>query len=101
MRLINKLLMLGIISITAFTLNSRAFSAGAYNMSCTNTAYDASLNTSLYAQASAGTDGTLMVYGVYTGTDCIYSGGGRTNSSAIVGGGNCRIYTKAATFNLS
>jgi hypothetical protein len=78
--------MLGIISITAFTLNSRAFSAGAYNMSCTNTAYDASLNTSLYAQASAGTDGTLMVYGVYTGTDCIYSGGGRTNSSAIVGG---------------
>ena len=25
-------------------------------------------------------------YGVYTGLDCVYSGAGRTNSSAIVGG---------------
>ena len=29
---------------------------------------------------------TTVSYGVYTGTDCVYAGGGRTNSSAIVGG---------------
>jgi hypothetical protein len=78
--------MLGIIAISAFTLNSRAFSANTYNMSCTNTAYDASLNTQLYASKQARQDATIGVYGVYTGTDCIYAGGGRTNSSAIVAG---------------
>jgi hypothetical protein len=86
MRLINKIVMLGMMTIIAFAFNSRAFAANDYNMSCTNTAYDASLS-SLYTQAGDGVDFTgVRAYGVYTGTDCIYAGGGRTNSSAIVGG---------------
>ena len=34
-------------------------------------------------------------YGVYTGLDCVYSGAGRTNSSAIVGGEIARAAANA------
>lgn len=85
MRLINKLIMLVAITISVLSLNSRAFAAGDYGMSCTNLAYDGSLSSD-YLQASAGASNTLTTYGVYTGNDCVYAGAGRTNSSAIVGG---------------
>jgi len=88
MRLINKLIILGAMTISVLSLNSRAFGANDYSMSCTNVAYDGSLSSS-YLQASdfnniIGVGGTD--YGVYTGTDCVYAGAGRSNSSAIVGG---------------
>jgi hypothetical protein len=83
MKLINKLLMLGSVAICILSLNSRAFAANDYAISCTNTAYDASLDA-LYTNTAI--SGSVTAYGVYTGTNCIYAGGGRTNSSAIVGG---------------
>ena len=42
--------------------------------------------SSLYLNATADVAQGITMYGVYTGLDCVYSGGGRTNSSAIVGG---------------
>jgi uncharacterized protein GlcG (DUF336 family) len=87
MRLINKLIILGAMTISALSLNSRAFAASDYGMSCTNTAYDGSLSSD-YLQAAKPSAAALNAteYGVYTGTDCVYAGAGRTNSSAIVGG---------------
>ncbi|MDA9655123.1 autotransporter outer membrane beta-barrel domain-containing protein [Pelagibacteraceae bacterium] len=85
MRLINKLIILGAMTISVLSLNSRAFGANDYALSCTNNAYDGSLSDN-YLQAGTGQDSLGTVYGVYTGTDCVYAGGGRTNSSAIVGG---------------
>ncbi|MDA9708436.1 autotransporter outer membrane beta-barrel domain-containing protein, partial [Alphaproteobacteria bacterium] len=63
----------------------RAYSAGTYGLSCTNLAYGTQVS-SLYLLAEQSTSGEFELYGVYTGLDCAYSGGGRTNSSAIVGG---------------
>ena len=71
--------------MSALVLSSKAYSANDYSMSCTNTAYDGSLSSE-YLRAEADTTQSFRVYGVYTGLDCVYSGGGRTNSSAIVGG---------------
>jgi len=85
MRLINKLMMLGVVTISLLVLNSRAFAAGDYGLSCTNDAYGGQLS-SLYYEGTTGQDSSVNAYGVYTGTDCVYAGGGRTNSSAIVGG---------------
>ena len=36
-----------------------------------------------------------QTYGVYVGLDCVYSGAGRTNSSAIVGGEIARAAANA------
>ena len=83
MNFLKQILILTLISFSAVVLSSRAYSANDYNMSCTNTAYDGSLSSE-YLRASTGTG--ITTYGVYTGLDCVYSGGGRTNSSAIVGG---------------
>ena len=85
MNFIKKTLVLALISLSALVLNSRAYSAGDYSLSCTNLAYGTQLST-LYYQATSDTTQGVTVYGVYTGLDCAYSGGGRTNSSAIVGG---------------
>ena len=82
---LKRILVLALISLSALVLNSRAYSANDYSMSCTNTAYDGSLSSE-YLRATADTTQSVRVYGVYTGLDCVYSGGGRTNSSAIVGG---------------
>jgi len=82
MNFIKNTLILALISISALVLNSRAYSANSYNISCTNLAYGTQLG-SVYLNAS---DGLSQPYGVYTGLDCAYAGAGRTNSSAIVGG---------------
>tara|TARA_Y100000589_G_scaffold318848_1_gene346760 strand:- start:4879 stop:6138 length:1260 start_codon:yes stop_codon:yes gene_type:complete len=84
MNFFKKTLVLALISLSALVLNSRAYSAGDYGLSCTNLAYGTQLS-SLYYQGQA-TSGAHAIYGVYSGLDCAYSGGGRTNSSAIVGG---------------
>ena len=84
MRLINKLIMLGVVTISLLALNSRAFAAGDYGLSCTNDAYGGQLS-SIYTHSNSGAN-NVTNYGVYTGSDCVYAGGGRTNSSAIVGG---------------
>ena len=84
MNFLKKTLVLALISLSALVLNSRAYSAGDYGLSCTNLAYGTQLS-SLYYQGQA-TSGAHAIYGVYSGLDCAYSGGGRTNSSAIVGG---------------
>ena len=44
---------------------------------------------------TAGTKLSFSGYGVYTGLDCAYSGAGRTNSSAIVGGEIARAAANA------
>ena len=85
MNFIKKTLILGLISLSALILNSRAYSAGDYGLSCTNEAYGTQVS-SLYLMATADVGQTITAYGVYTGLDCAYGGGGRTNSSAIVGG---------------
>ena len=85
MNFIKNTLILALISISALLLNSRAYSAGTYGLSCTNLAYGTQVS-SLYLNATADTTQSVTAYGVYTGLDCAYSGGGRTNSSAIVGG---------------
>ena len=82
MNFIKNTLILALISISALVLNSRAYSANSYNISCTNLAYGTQLG-SVYLNAS---NGLSQPYGVYTGLDCAYAGAGRTNSSAIVGG---------------
>merc|ERR1711988_442731 len=71
---------------------------GDYGLSCTNTAYGAQ-NGAAYIKAgnasnSGGTTDSLA-YGVYVGLDCVYSGAGRSNSSAIVGGEIARAAANA------
>ena len=85
MNFLKQILILTLFSMSALVLSSKAYSANDYSMSCTNTAYDGSLSSE-YLRAEADTTQSFRVYGVYTGLDCVYSGGGRTNSSAIVGG---------------
>ena len=77
--------MLALLVLSALVLNSRAYAAGDYGLSCTNEAYGTQVS-SVYLQAQLTTSGEFELYGVYTGLDCAYAGGGRTNSSAIVGG---------------
>jgi hypothetical protein len=87
MNLINKLIMLGAITLSVLALNSRAFAGNDYLMSCTNTAYDGALSSAYLQAQGLGAIGEVSTdYGIYTGNDCVYSGAGRTNSSAIVGG---------------
>ena len=89
MKLINTIMVLGLMVITVLALSSRAYSAkGNYGLSCTNTAYGVQ-NGGLYIESmpdDAATAGNAVGYGVYTGTDCVYAGAGKTNSAAIVGG---------------
>ena len=94
MNFLKKTLILALISISALVLNSRAYSAGTYGLSCTNLAYGTQVS-SLYLLAEQSTSGEFELYGVYTGLDCAYSGGGRTNSSAIVGGEIARAAANA------
>jgi len=94
MNFFRKTLILALISISALVLNSRAYSAGTYGLSCTNLAYGGQVS-SLYLQAEQSTSGEFELYGVYTGLDCAYAGGGRTNSSAIVGGEIARAAANA------
>ena len=77
--------MLIALTIGLLVLSNRSFAAGDYGLSCTNEAYGVNLGSD-YLQKTAGTDRAFDAYGVYAGLDCAYAGGGRTNSSAIVGG---------------
>lgn len=71
--------------------------ASSYGLSCTNKAYGPSIHNdgTTYLQAYIGigtsSSGTLGENGTYVGTDCLYSGAGKTNSSAIVAGDVARI----------
>ena len=94
MNFLKKTLILAVISLSALVLNSRAYSNGGYGLSCTNLAYGTQVS-SLYALATDNTGNMMADYGVYTGLDCAYSGGGRTNSSAIVGGEIARAAANA------
>jgi hypothetical protein len=85
MNFIKNILMLLALTIGLLVLSNRSFAAGDYGLSCTNEAYGVNLGSD-YLQATAGTDRAFDAYGVYAGLDCAYAGGGRTNSSAIVGG---------------
>ena len=89
MNFIKNILVLSLLALSALVLNSRAYAYGDYGLSCTNDVYGVHLG---YVGA-AGT--TTANYGVYTGLDCAYSGGGRTNSSAIVGGDITRMAANA------
>lgn len=94
MNFIKKTLVLVLISLSALILNSRAYSAGDYGLSCTNDAYGTQVS-SVYLNATADVTQTISAYGVYTGLDCAYAGGGRTNSSAIIGGEIARAAANA------
>ena len=89
MNFFRNILVLSLLALSAMVLNSRAYAYGDYGLSCTNDEYGVHLG---YVGA-AGT--TTANYGVYAGLDCAYSGGGRTNSSAIVGGDITRMAANA------
>ena len=76
---------LSLLLLSALVLNSR-LCLWSYGLSCTNDVY----GIHLYGTA-ADTLTQDTGYGVYTGLDCAYAGGGRTNSSAIVGGDIARM----------
>ena len=86
MNFIKNTLILALISLSALVLNSRAYSAGTYGLSCTNLAYGTQVSSLYLNIENTALMGDFSNYGVYTGLDCAYGGGGRTNSSAIVGG---------------
>merc|ERR1711939_597667 len=77
-------LVLSLLALSALVLNSRAYAYGDYGLSCTNDEYGIHLYTDSVTVSGAD-------YGIYSGLDCAYSGGGRTNSSAIVGGDIARM----------
>ena len=91
MNFFKKTLVLALISLSALILNSRAYAANDYSMSCTNVLYGTQLDGP-YLNAS---NGSSQPYGVYVGLDCAYAGAGRTNRSAIVGGEIARAAANA------
>jgi len=93
MNFLKKIIMLGVISVSFIALNIKAHAAnttssGDYGLSCTNNAYGTQNGSAYYNNGS-------LSYGIYTGEDCAYSGAGRTNSSAIVGGEIARAAANA------
>ena len=82
---------LSLLLLSALVLNSRAYAYGEYGLSCTNDVYGIHLYGTTADTVTIGTGD----YGVYTGLDCAYAGGGRTNSSAIVGGDISRMAANA------
>ena len=100
MNILNKIMLLGVMVLSFLAFNMKAYAAnpvaanGDYGLSCTNDAYGAQLGNTYISQGNlikAGESG----YGVYVGLDCVYSGAGRTNSSAIVGGEIARAAANA------
>ena len=84
MNFFKNFLVLSLLALSALVLNSRAYAYGDYGLSCTNDEYGIHLYTDSVTVSGAD-------YGIYSGLDCAYSGGGRTNSSAIVGGDIARM----------
>jgi len=102
MNILNKIMLLGLMLLSFLAFNMKAYADnlnpvatnGDYGLSCTNEAYGAQLGNTYISRGNltkAGESG----YGVYVGLDCVYSGAGRTNSSAIVGGEIARAAANA------
>lgn len=97
MILIKKVWLLGLFVMSILTINYKAHSAASiYGVSCTNTSYGTQLG-GIYLELNPLTTRLGMgdTYGMYTSTDCVYGGAGRTNSSAIVGGEIARAAANA------
>jgi hypothetical protein len=80
---------LAFFSFFALMLQSKAYATSSYGLSCTNEAYGTQHGGTYTDTAFInGNNGTTSNYGIvaYSGLDCVYSGGGRTNSVAIVSG---------------
>ncbi len=112
MYLIKKLcfLVLGIAMIAGLTTENKVHAVSYYGLSCTNLAYGTQITgTNQYIDAYIGLqmDFTSAVSGTsssanstgeggtYVGQDCLYSGAGLTNSSAIVSGDVARSAANA------
>ena len=104
MKILTKIMLMGMMLLSFLVFNMKAFANpsaknGDYGLSCTNTAYGAQ-NGAAYikagnSSASTGASAGNSAYGVYVGLDCVYSGAGRSNSSAIVGGEIARAAANA------
>jgi len=104
MKILTKIMLLGVMLISFLVFNMKAYANpaaanGDYGLSCTNSAYGAQ-NGAAYikagnSSASTGASSGNSAYGVYVGLDCVYSGAGRSNSSAIVGGEIARAAANA------
>jgi hypothetical protein len=80
---------LAFFSLFALMLQSKSYATSSYGLSCTNDAYGTQHGGVYTDEAFVdGSNGVAMGYGIvhYAGRDCVYSGGGRTNSVAIVSG---------------
>jgi hypothetical protein len=106
--------LLGILSLsllflsTGYIKDSEAYLTSLYGFSCTNVAYgtqNGNIYISVYATQSKtqnglgttalATEGEGVGQGSYSGINCVYSGAGRTNSSAIVSGDVARVAANA------
>jgi hypothetical protein len=85
---IRNFLILVLFALSALVLNSRAYAYGDYGLSCTNEEYGVQLYVDSVTVSGAD-------YGIYAGLDCAYSGAGRTNSAAIVGGEVAKLAANA------
>ena len=102
MKIFNKVVMLALMAISVIALNMKAqanpvSASGDYGLSCTNLAYGTQ-HGGVYisnGNISSTSEAVGGGYGVYVGLNCAYSGGGRTNSSAIVGGEIARAAANA------
>jgi len=97
MNLIKRLWLACLFVFSTLIINYNAHSAAStYGVSCTNTSYGTQLGD-IYLQLNPLTtgNGQAQTYGMYTSTDCIYGGAGRTNSSAIIGGEIARAAANA------
>ncbi len=104
MNILNKIMLLLVMIISLIAFNMKLYANpsaanGDYGLSCTNDAYGAHLGTEYIEAGNNALAKTLHTgssgYGVYVGLDCVYSGAGRTNSSAIVGGEIARAAANA------
>ena len=104
MNILNKIMLLGVMTVSLIAFNMKVYANpsaanGDYGLSCTNDAYGAHLGTEYIEAGNNALAATLHTgssgYGVYVGLDCVYSGAGRTNSSAIVGGEIARAAANA------
>ena len=89
MKFFNIIKSLAFFSFFALILQSKSYATSSYGLSCTNEAYGTQHGGTYTDSAFInGNNGTTSNYGIvaYSGLDCVYSGGGRTNSVAIVSG---------------
>ena len=99
MKILTKIMLLVVMLVSFIGFNMKTYANpsaanGDYGLSCTNTAYGAQNGTAYIQAGNAGFTSSSQ-YGVYVGLDCVYSGAGRTNSSAIVGGEIARAAANA------